>query len=75
MEFTINNNELYVLVRAISDDLKTINESISELQKTSNAELEIINKDLKLVGFTSFDEYNLGKFLDTEIDRAVVPLS
>ena len=71
IEFESKSDDVIILVRCISDNKSIIDKAISLLK------LETINvlNDLELVDLNKIDEYRLGKFLDTDIDKAMIPIS
>lgn len=68
--------EKYMLIRSVSDDIIVVEDAIKKLKtRRDDQSFSVINNDIDLKGLRELDEYNLGRFLDTEIDRAMIPFS
>jgi len=75
-DFKLDSGDTYVLIRTVSDDLVEIEDAIEYLRKRyKNNHFSVIIHDIYLDKINPLDEYRLGKFLDTSIDKAMIPYS
>lgn len=65
-----------MLIRSVSDDITQVEDAIKKLNGTMNDEsTTAISENIEITNLKELNEYNLGRFLDTQIDRAMLPIS
>lgn len=71
-----HTGEKYLLIRSVSDDIIQVEDAIRTINSTMNDEsITVIIENINLTILKELDEYNLGRFLDTQVDRAMLPVS
>ena len=73
-EISLESGIKYQLIRAITDDYEVLKKFVSKLKSVDKqSDFTVVQNNLELSNLSEIDEYCLFKFLDAQIDTAVIP--